>query len=310
MAKTILVAGVNGFVGHHLARELKSAGHRVIGTGMDDKPSRDISDALHEYVMCDLTVAEQVKRLPLKQIDAVINLAGLASVGDSFKPGAAERYTHINVAVHTTIAEQLLKLGRADVRVIAISTGAVYDNSQPMPIPENGALIAQQGSPYAHSKIAMENALTPLRDSGLDVVIARPFNHIGPGQLPGFLVPDLITQLRATGTDKAIRVGRLDTKRDYTDVRDVARAYRLLAEAEHLTSEVYNICSGASHSGEEILSTLTNVMGLGELEVETNPDLIRPNDPADIRGDNTLLVRDTGWQPSIEFTQTLRDCVN
>jgi GDP-4-dehydro-6-deoxy-D-mannose reductase len=308
MTKTILIAGVNGFVGHHLARELTDAGYTVIGTGLDNSLSPELDAVVSKYyASCDLTDRLGVAKLPLSNVDAVINLAGLAGVGDSFKPGAAERYNHINVAVHTVLAEQLLSLGKPNTRVIAVSTGAVYDNHQPIPITEDGKLITN-GSPYALSKIAMEQALELLREQGLDIVVVRPFNHIGPGQLPGFLVPDLITKLRGAKDGDELRVGRLDTRRDYTDVRDVVKAYRLLLETESLSSMVYNVCSGTSHAGQEVLDTLANALNKNGIQAVLDPKLVRPNDPEDVRGDNSLLFKDTGWKPSIDFSQTLQDC--
>ncbi len=309
MSKRVLVAGVNGFVGHHLARELAETGHTVIGTGIDKALDPTLAPYVKTFLRCDLTDREAVSTLPLDEVDAVINLAGLAQVGASFDPGQAERYTHINVAVHTTILERLRQLDNKAVRVIAVSTGAVYDNTQKMPINEDGLLITE-GSPYAHSKLAMERALAEYQGLGFDVVVVRPFNHIGPGQLGGFLVPDLIEKLRHLGADNVLSIGRLDTKRDYTDVRDVARAYRLLATSDELAHSLYNVCSGASHSGQEILDVLTGSMDISGLRIEVDKSRIRPNDPADVRGEASRLQTDTGWKPQIAFEQTLRDCLS
>lgn len=305
----MLVAGVNGFVGQHLARELSSAGHVVIGAGLDTALNPDIGEVVAEfYADCDLTSPEAVGALPLAEVDAVINLAGLASVGDSFKPGAAERYMDINVSVHTTIAERLRTVGNLSARILAVSTGAVYDNAQPMPITEDGILL-KHGSPYALSKLAMEQALSELRKAGQDIIIVRPFNHIGPGQLPGFIVPDFITQLRADAPNEPLQVGDLSTRRDYTDVRDVVRAYRLLIESPSLSHSIYNVCSGTSHSGQEILNTLLEALSLQEKSIVIDQAKIRPNDPRDIKGSNHRISQDTGWAPTIAFEQTLRDCL-
>lgn len=303
----VLVTGINGFVGHHLARELVNHGDVVLGCGLDAELDPTLNGQVSQYFgECDLTKPESVAVLPLETIDAVINLAGLAQVGASFGEGQAEKYNFVNVAVHTTIVERLRELGRLSTRVVAVSTGAVYDNFQPMPINEDGALISK-GSPYALSKIAMEEALSEHRQNGLDIVVARPSNHIGPGQLGGFLVPDLIKGLRNLGPDKELLVGRLDTKRDYTDVRDVVRAYRLLAMADELDHNLYNICSGESHSGQEILDLLTELLGISGVKVVLDESRVRPNDPADVRGDSSRLRTDTGWSPTIPLEQTLRD---
>lgn len=309
MHKRVLVAGINGFVGHHLAKALADSGHIVIGTGTESSLSPKLSSVVSTFIGdCDLTNPHTVQHLPLDSVDAVINLAGLAQVGASFAPGQAERYSHINVAVHTTLLEQIKKINTKKPRVIVVSTGAVYDNTQPMPIAEGGQLITE-GSPYALSKIAMERAVQPYRQSGFDIIIVRPFNHVGPGQAGGFLVPDLIEKLHSLGPDNQLHIGRLDTKRDYTDVRDVAHAYCLLATTKKLHHNLYNVCSGSSHSGQEILDILTDSMDIKDIRVQTDTARLRPNDPADVRGNAARLKADTGWEPTRIFSETIRDCL-
>src|SRR5690606_2879114 len=122
-----------------------------------------------------------------------------------------------------------------------------------LPLTEDSKLT-ENSSPYSQSKKLMEEAAQNLRSQGLDCVVARPFNHIGPGQLGGFLVPDLYEKIRvASKSGGNILVGNLKTKRDYTDVRDIVKAYADLAASETLDYDVYNVCSGQSRSGEEIL---------------------------------------------------------
>ena len=301
--KSILITGVNGFVGKHLARAAHSAGHNVIGTGMDDQPNPEISDYLETYIpKCDLTNVENVRAIPLENLDTVINLAGLAQVGASF--GKEDEYTHINVRVHTVLAEALLAI-HSTARIVTVSTGAVYDSHQSMPLNEESALITE-GSPYAMSKISMEQAMNEFIEKGLDVVIARPFNHIGPGQLPGFLVPDMAAQLR---DDNTVTVGNLKTSRDYTDVRDVVQAYLLLATKDSLKHRVYNVCSGKDVMGEEILAELCRAFNKASVETQVNPKFIRPNDPLKIVGSHDKLTNDTGWQPTIPLATTLTDFV-
>jgi GDP-4-dehydro-6-deoxy-D-mannose reductase len=307
MHKT-LVTGINGFVGHHLARELHEHGVTVICTANDTHVDPQLRPYVSEfYGDCDLTDPQAVAKLPLSEVDSVINLAGLAQVGASFGTDQAERYKHINTAVHSVIALRLIELNKPTAtRVIAVSTGAVYDSSQPMPIRETSQLLTG-GSPYALSKIAMEQALDGLRNDTLEIVVVRPFNHIGPGQSGGFLVPDLVGKLRNLDTNKLLLIGALNTKRDYTDVRDVARAYRLLATSKSLNHTTYNVCSGQSHSGQEILDKLTESLGIDNLTIKVDPSRIRPNDPSDIYGDASRLRKDTSWEPQISLQQTLTD---
>lgn len=303
--KEILVTGVGGFVGHHLSKELFEQGHRVIGTDRGSELPTELSPYIAEYFGgTNLTDAESVAQLPLNRLDAIINLAGLAQVGASFDKDAATQYSHINVAIHTVLADRLLKLGKTTTRVVAVSTGAVYDNHQSMPLTESSKL-ASDASPYALSKIAMEYALKTRIEKGLNAIIVRPFNHIGPGQGPGFLVPDLISQIM-TG-DKLV-VGNLDTERDYTDVRDVVKAYVLLATQSKLKHNLYNVASGESVSGKTILEMILAATSK-KATVVVDQSKIRPDDPRRVVGNSSRLRQEQGWQPQISLSHTIDDIV-
>jgi GDP-4-dehydro-6-deoxy-D-mannose reductase len=306
--KQILVTGVNGFVGHHLAQELHAQGIHVIGTDRQPELSERLESVVGTYIGgCDLTSPESVAALPLDRVDAVINLAGFASVGDSFD--AAEECKRTNVAVHAVMADRLAELGQTATRILAISTGAVYDNYQPMPLNEDSELVASDPkltSPYTISKIAMEEALLDRAEHGLNIVIVRPFNHIGPGQRGEFLVPRLVEQVASGNT---VVAGDLTTERDYTDVRDVVKAYVALATSPDLQHRLYNVCSGRSISGEAMLDKIEAAFGKSDVTVEVNPKLVRENDPRLVIGDCSRLRDDTGWTPSIPLNQTIEDIV-
>lgn len=304
----IMVTGINGFVGKHLVRELQSQGHNVVGAGREPEPHPEVAGLLSRYHVCELTDEQAVHALPLESVDAIISLAGLANVGASFDQ--PDLYNQVNVAVLSVLGEMIVAK-KLPVRVIAISTGAVYDIDQPMPLHEDSRLI-KNGSPYALSKIAMEQAALDLRQRGLACVVVRPFNHIGPGQEGGFLVPDLYAKIQAASqSDGKVMVGDLTTRRDYTDVRDVVKAYVSLATASELADPVYNVCSGRSVSGETILDILLDAAeAKGQVSVEIDSSLIRPNDPKDLFGSNQRLQTATGWLPTILLEQTLTDFVN
>lgn len=302
----LLVTGVNGFVGQHLVRELHARDCRVIGSGQSEPADGAISDLLDEYIACDLVDTKQVERLPLDKVDAVISLAGLANVGASFD--RPDEYKHVNIAVLATVCERLLELGLTS-RVIAISTGAVYDSNQPLPLSEDSKTV-QEGSPYAQSKLLMEQAALDFRARGLGCVVARPFNHTGPGQRPGFLLPDMYQKIRNyQATGEPIKVGRLDTKRDYTDVRDIVRAYADLALAEQLEHDTYNVCSGRSVPGQTIVDLLCKELGAENIKIEVDQSLLRPNDPPELYGTYDRLKAAAGWQPTIPLDQTIKDFI-
>jgi GDP-4-dehydro-6-deoxy-D-mannose reductase len=178
-----------------------------------------------------------------------------------------------------------------------------------MPISEVGEIGLS--SPYAVSKILNENQVTYYRNRGLDCVVARPFNHIGPGQKEGFILPDFYNRLSnlESSEQQTIQTGNIETRRDYTDVRDIARAYSKLALAPKLEHIIYNICSGASLSGREILDELKTAMKLPNIQYETDPSLVRPTDAMEIIGDATRLKNELDWVPLIDIHQTVIDFV-
>jgi GDP-4-dehydro-6-deoxy-D-mannose reductase len=296
----IVVTGVNGFVGKHLVRELKERDIRVIGVDRAPEAEEEISGLLDDYHACDLS-----KKWPdTGEVTAVIHLAGLAAVGPSFD--RPQLYLDVNSAIMTNMAEFCLKAGHNKTRLVVVSSGAIYDPLQPMPLYEDSSIGFT--SPYAVSKVLVENQCAYYKNRGLDCVVARPFNHIGPGQKPGFLLPDLYEQIKTCQeTSQPLKVGNLKTKRDYTDVRDVVRAYRLLATSDSLNHSTYNICSGKNVSGEEMLNLLLDSAGVIGLKVVVDESKIRPNDPEEITGDNTRLKSDTGWLPEISLKKTVKD---
>ncbi|WP_019877486.1 NAD-dependent epimerase/dehydratase family protein [Sporichthya polymorpha] len=307
-ATRALVTGANGFVGHHVVAQLVDRGCGVIAVSRQDRADPAIADLIDAYVSCDVADLEQVRSLPLGDVGAVINLAGLAAVGPSFDQ--SEEYLRVNVDVLDTLCTALSDQKLDDVRVIAVSSGAVYRAGQSMPLSEEGA-VDPGSSPYAASKIAMEERALAHRTNGLDCVVVRPFNHIGPGQSRGFLVPDLAhSAAEARRAGRPMRVGTLTTRRDYTDVRDVARAYIELAEAPTLPDAVYNVCSGASVSGEEILAMVLDALGWDDLPTESDPSRVRPTDNPDVVGDNRRLARATGWAPTIPVRRSIEEFVS
>lgn len=303
----ILVTGINGFVGGHLAVALNDSGIEVSGIITEADLNKQLLPLVARKYSCDLTDDKQVSKINLSSYDAIIHLAGLANVGLSYSH--PELYMKVNVVPLINLCKNLLRQ-KVSARLITISSGTVYDNHQPIPFTETSKL-AGSGSPYVMSKIAMEKAAKEYIDQGIDCVIARPFNHTGPGQNKGFLVPDLFHKIQeAKRTGAPLLVGNLATRRDYTDVRDVVKAYISLATngSNSLSSHIYNICSNQSHSGEEILKLIRQFISeTDDIKVEVDSALIRPDEPVELRGDNSLIQKDTGWTPSIPFQQTLKD---
>lgn len=305
MQESVVVTGVNGFVGEHVAREFKNRGFSVTGVGYDNVANEKVASLLDSYVACNLLDEDDViAKLSLKSVRAVVHLAGLAAVGQSFDQ--PQRFmTENGIMTHNVLAQAARDEMKG--RIVAISTGALYNPDQPLPLTEDSK--TNPNSPYAVGKLMSEDVVRYHRLRGVDAVIARPFNHIGPGQGLGFLLPDLLDQLKAAQETGKLLVGNIKTKRDYTDVRDIARAYAELALAPSVQYDTYNICSGQSLSGETILEHLQQITGVTDVQVEVDPARVRPTDIDDIYGDATRLSSELGWKPEIAIEQTIKDFV-
>jgi len=304
--KKILITGYNGFVGQHCAEIFKSKGFEVVGISNHEGTEKQ-REFVDEALVCDLANPEDTDRLVLDGLDVVLNLAGFATNTG----GDEDLINRVNIGAHVNLYRRIHKLGLSP-RIIAVSSGAVYDPNQPMPETEDSRLKdPSEARAYEASKIHMEQALKEFEGS-LDIVIARPFNHIGPGQGMGFIVPEFSAQIdEAIKSGSDIKVGNLRSRRDYTSVRDVARAYLALATAEHLGHSVYNVCSGKSYSGEEILTILLKAFEAPDgLEVVVDQSKLRgKSDDTEIIGSYERIHTDTGWEPTESVEKTLQDFV-
>ncbi|TDN88381.1 NAD-dependent epimerase/dehydratase family protein [Microbacterium sp. BK668] len=301
MTRHLVITGANGFVGAHVAALAAAEGIGVWAIGREDEPSAALVPHCDRYYRADL---EHEWTAP-PGADAIIHLAGLAAVGPSF--AQPQRYLSVNTGIMTTMSEALL--ARDDrPRVVVVSTGAVYAPPADDEVVSESSPLAPT-SPYAVAKIAVETQADYYARRGLDTVVVRPFNHIGPGQGAGFLVPDLTAALLQTPPDGVLRVGNLQAARDYTDVRDVARAYLAVAFAPSHRHRVYNVASGAAHSGRDVLETIAEALGREVPALETDPSRLRPNDPALIIGSPRRLADEFGWAPRIDWRASIRELV-
>jgi GDP-4-dehydro-6-deoxy-D-mannose reductase len=300
--RRVVITGVDGFVGRHLARIAALDGYAVTGISRSAEIDVTLGEHLSNYVSADLRDGWPTAT----PVDGVIvHLAGLAAVGASFD--RPQDYLAGNSAMVTNMCEALASAG-SKARIVAVSSGAVYAPNLDDPARVENDPVAFT-SPYVVSKVLVENQLAYYRRRGLDTVVVRPFNHIGPGQGPGFLVPDLIQRLRSLAPGASLSVGNLATRRDYTDVRDVARAYLTLGFAPELAHDVYNVASGRAYSGAEILELICAAEGRDVPECEVDTSRFRATDPHEIVGDATRLREELGWAPEITITTSLRDAV-
>ena len=285
-----LITGGKGFVGQWLSAHLKDRGDDVAIIDLET----DVADgAAVRRVMSDV------------RPDAVYHLAAMTHVGDSWEhPSQVLRVNVLGTAEILAAARAIPELPR----VLVVSSAEVYGvvGTDQLPLDEHTATLPT--SPYAASKLAAEAvALQAWRGYGQPVMVVRPFNHIGPGQSPNFFVPALakrIVEARRAGAG-SLPVGTLTTRRDFTDVRDVVVAYRRLIEAGE-PGGVYNVCSGRDVAMAEVARDLLRLAG-ADLELVTDPALVRPVDVPRLRGDATLLRETTGWVPVIPLATTLAD---
>ncbi len=297
--KTVLLTGASGFVGRHFARELRAAG--LMPVGLDIHESGDALPLVRGSVENAEDLSAAFDRF---KPDAVVHLAGLSSVPRA--EAEPERTFRVNVEGTLRLME-ILRRRHPSVRILFVSTAQVYGGCpQGEPISEEAA--PEPDSIYALSKLAAEMVVSYYGvQYDMAVVIVRPVNHIGPGQSTDFVVSSFATQLAeiAAGRREAeMRVGNLDSIRDFIDVRDVVRGYRLLLE-RGVPGRVYNLASGRRLSVRGILERLCAVAGVHP-RIVVDPARYRPAD-AGPRLDTTRIARDTEWRPEISIEQSLKD---
>jgi GDP-4-dehydro-6-deoxy-D-mannose reductase len=287
------ITGGGGFVGKWLADHLRAQGDDVVAVDLE----------------VDVTDPQAIgPALAAAHPDAVYHLAALTHVGDSWDaPGPV-------LAVNVLGTAEVLAAARrvaSPPTVLVVSSAEVYGvvGEDQLPLAETAPVCPS--SPYAASKAAAEAvALQAWRGYGQPVIVVRPFNHIGPGQSPAFAVAALASRIVQAERDgsPALAVGTLTTRRDFTDVRDVVRAYRLLAERGEPGS-TYNICSGIDVSMADIAERLLAAAGTS-LELVTDPTLVRPVDTPALRGDPARVRMATSWRPEISLEATLHDVLD
>ena len=306
-----LITGISGFVGSHLANYLlEHTDWQIAGTvyGL----AQNIEPIQHRL---ELYPAE-LSRLPVVQYildrarpDVIFHLAAVAITGRSWRDPAAT--LQVNVGMQANILQALVNL-KLDSRVIVVGSseeyGAALSNTSAQGSIDEETPF-QPINPYAVSKVAQDMlGLQYHLSHGLDTVRVRPFNHIGPRQGLGFVVPDFssqIAQIEAGQRPAVIQVGNLEAQRDFTDVRDVVRAYHLLA-LKGRSGEVYNVGSGRAHAVQEILDYLI-AQAKVPIRVELDPERMRPSDIPRVVCNYAKLHACTGWEPRIAFEQSLAD---
>ena len=291
MPGVALVTGAHGFAGRHLVACLREGGHEVVAPS-----SREL----------DLRDAARTRDLVARtKPDRVFHLGALASVGRSWEDPARPLLENQQMTVH------LLEAVRHEApraRTLLAGSGEVYGRPDRLPVTEDAPLAPQ--SPYGLSKAASDMLGRLYADAwGLHVVRTRAFNHAGPGQSDTYVVGSLARQAAeaaAAGSGELVlRTGDPDAARDFTDVRDVVRAYALAVD---LDSGAYNVASGAAHTVRQLVGIVARQSGL-PVRHEVDPARVRAHDVREVRGSAERLRAASGWRPEIPLEQTIADAI-
>lgn len=295
-----LVTGASGFVGSHLVEHLLAEGDEVVGGIFGAGVPLSCPT-----VSLDVTDMNDCRRvLSEVQPDAIYHLAGIASPPSVSQNVAAS--LSVNVGGVHAVLSAAAELARPP-QVLVVSSGEVYGKAGSLGVPISEETPPEPWNDYALSKVMAEEVAHLFQRRGdVPIVIARPFNHTGPGQSDSFVVSAFARQLAAIHADKQpphVRVGNLAARRDFSDVRDIVRAYRLLVTCGAMG--IFNVASGRSISIREVLDLLVLSSGLS-IRVEQDPARMRPAEVPEIVGSFDKLHAATGWCPTIPIEDTIR----
>jgi GDP-4-dehydro-6-deoxy-D-mannose reductase len=309
-----LITGITGFAGSHLAEHLLSLGDvEVHGMVRWRSPMENIEGITSQLTLheCELRDANSVRKTIRKvRPDRIFHLAAQSFVPTSWH--APHDTMNNNVVGQLNIFESLVKEGLTETRIQIACSSEEYGLVHPdeAPISEENPL--RPLSPYAVSKIAQDYLAYQYHMSyGLFTVRTRGFNHTGPRRGEPFVCSNFakqIAEIEAGLKPPVIKVGNLEAERDFTDVRDTVRAYHLSLEKCE-SGEVYNICSGRTWAISKVLEMLLGMSDM-DVEVQEEPERMRPSDVPLLLGDNSRFREATGWSTTIPFEKTLKDTLD
>lgn len=307
MKRRVLVTGASGFVGWHLIRYLTQQDVDIWGTTKTPVTNEGKSV---QWLELDLLDKKQVRQI-ISQIkpDLIFHLAGQSSVKTSWDEKAMTIETNVIATIHLLEAVREIC---PDSFVLTVGSAEEYGPATADQIPITEAEPTSPVSPYGISKLtaglfAMQFAHTYC----LNIIHVRPFNHIGPGQAPGFVAADFARQIVSIELgirENPIKVGNLNIERDFTDVRDIVRAYWMLS-SKGKSGEIYNVCSGKGLKIKNLLQGLCQ-KSTKKIQIVEDPALFRTADVPSYIGDNSKICRETTWEPVLPISETLEDIIN
>ena len=303
----IFITGATGFVGSYLRKFLKSPEHRIWGSAYPDVPEDSSEDQIFYLdIKSEKNVFRHVREI---KPDWVFHLAAISNVRHSWS--RRKETLETNIIGTLNLFEGIREFSQ-DARVIFVSSSDIYGTRSFSgdPLTETEEVLIM--NPYAYSKWSAE-LLSEFytRIENLDIVIARSFPHTGPGQSADFVCSDWayqIARIEKGLNDPVIKVGNVSVERDFTDVRDVVRAYVLLIEKGKM-GEVYNVCSGRSYSLESMLKRLLSFTQK-EISVRVDSRKLRKVDIPRLVGDNKKIKEAISWEPQIPIEQSLEELLD
>ena len=297
----VLIFGAGGFVGRYLAKELRDHEYEVIGSDLK-KPEH--TKEFTSFVAGNLLDKDSVTKIVSEiKPDAIINLAAISSVGQSWN--MPDTTMQVNVVGAINLMEAAKTLATIP-KFMFIGSSEEYEISD-KPISEKTPLNAN--NPYGISKLTQERFAELYRKRyGMEIYYVRPFNHTGVGQRDSFVLPSFCKQaaeIDKTGKPGVIHVGNLSARRDFSDVRDIVRAYRMILESGDC-KKVYNVGLGEAHELSELLQY---IIGLSEqkIDIQVDEDRFRPIDTPVICCDHSLITKELGWRPEYSIYDTLKE---
>jgi GDP-4-dehydro-6-deoxy-D-mannose reductase len=305
----ILITGATGFAGSHLVDRLLEEGHEIFALHHQQTTHQALveHERVHSVDGNLLDEASLQTAVTAARPDVIYHLAGQAYPARSWETPA--QTIAVNAGGTANLLQAAVNWGRP--RVVVVTSAEIYGQIDPDDLPLTEQTLPQPRHPYGVSKLAAGQLATLYwQRYQLPVIEARPFNHIGPRQALGFVVPDFASQLAAIKLGQqppVMAVGNLEAQRDFTDVRDVVRAYTLLAEKGQ-PGQPYLICSGQPVSIHYLLTTLAELAQV-EIDIAYDAARMRPSDTPSLYGSYGRLQKDTGWQPQIHLRQSLADAL-